>query len=315
MYLLNANTFEQQYKEKLSNFLSWDQKEHAEQYILFPENLGKRLCIDETSLSNGELYTIITNADMKGRAGSLVAIIKGTSNSTISEVLRAIPLAKRLQVEEVTADMANSMDWIIRCNFPQAIKIVDRFHVQKLVFDALQDVRIALRWKAIAEETTAMKQAKGRKERYRAPMYENGDTKKQLLARSRYLLFKPEDQWKESQNNRASILFREFPEMKQAYELAMQFRQFYEQRDIAEAVDRLQGWYEAVEMFQEQFSSFVVAKNSVKAHQVGILNYFEARRTNASAESFNAKIKGFRSLVRGVKDKKFSLFRIAKLYG
>jgi hypothetical protein len=32
-----------------------------------PENLGKRLSIDETALSNGELYTILTNKAAKGR--------------------------------------------------------------------------------------------------------------------------------------------------------------------------------------------------------------------------------------------------------
>jgi hypothetical protein len=32
-----------------------------------PENLGKRLSIDETALSNGELYTILTNKAAKER--------------------------------------------------------------------------------------------------------------------------------------------------------------------------------------------------------------------------------------------------------
>ncbi|HBR80691.1 TPA: DDE transposase, partial [Candidatus Uhrbacteria bacterium] len=46
-----------------------------------------------------------------------------------------------------------------------------------------------------------------------------------------------------------------------------------------------------------------------------ILNYFNHRSTNASAESFNAKLKGFRALVRGVRDVKFFLFRVGKIYG
>ncbi|MFH1670178.1 MAG: DDE transposase, partial [Patescibacteria group bacterium] len=33
------------------------------------------------------------------------------------------------------------------------------------------------------------------------------------------------------------------------------------------------------------------------------------------AESFNAKIKGFRALLRGVRDMEFFLFRVSKLYG
>lgn len=45
-----------------------------------------------------------------------------------------------------------------------------------------------------------------------------------------------------------------------------------------------------------------------------ILNYFINRYTNASAESFNAKIKALRSQFRGVGDVKFFMYRITKLY-
>jgi hypothetical protein len=40
---------------------------------LFSKNLGKRLSIDETSFSNGELYTILTNKAGKGKKGTIVA--------------------------------------------------------------------------------------------------------------------------------------------------------------------------------------------------------------------------------------------------
>ncbi|MDP2385340.1 MAG: transposase, partial [Bacteroidota bacterium] len=45
-----------------------------------------------------------------------------------------------------------------------------------------------------------------------------------------------------------------------------------------------------------------------------ILNYFDNRSTNASAESFNAKIKAFRAQNRGVTDFNFFLFRLTKLF-
>jgi len=41
----------------LSDFKTWFSADHAEEWLVFPENIGKRLSIDETSLSNGELYT------------------------------------------------------------------------------------------------------------------------------------------------------------------------------------------------------------------------------------------------------------------
>jgi hypothetical protein len=39
--------------------------------------MGKHLSIDETALSKGELYTIITNKKAKGKKGAIVAIQKG----------------------------------------------------------------------------------------------------------------------------------------------------------------------------------------------------------------------------------------------
>ena len=143
---------------------------------------------------------------------------------------------------------------------------------------------------------------------------ENGDTKKQLLARSRYLLFKPKSKWHDQQKERSEILFREFPKLKKAYELSMMFRSVYENSNtIEKAKEGLTKCYKKVE--EENIESFLLPAETISLHETTILNYFVNRSTNASAESFNAKLKGFRALVRGVRDKKFFLFRIAKLYG
>ena len=47
---------------------------------------------------------------------------------------------------------------------------------------------------------------------------------------------------------------------------------------------------------------------------IDILNFFDNRSTNASAESFNAKIKNFRAQLRGISDIKYILFRLQKIY-
>lgn len=49
--------------------------------------------------------------------------------------------------------MGGSMNLVAKKCFPNAEQVIDRFHVQKLVFDALQEIRIAHRWEAINEET------------------------------------------------------------------------------------------------------------------------------------------------------------------
>ena len=144
-YHIDGNQFSQQYKEHLSDFNQWDQKSHAHKWMLFPENIGPNLSIDETALTNGELYTIITNKVAKGRKGALVAMIQGTRSENIISILKKIPENARALVEEVTLDMAGSMNKIVKRSFPKASRVIDRFHVQKLAYDGLQEMRIAHR--------------------------------------------------------------------------------------------------------------------------------------------------------------------------
>lgn len=90
-------------------------------------------------------------------------------------------------------DMAASMYKIDRTCFPQAMQVIDRFHVQKLVYEAVQELRITYRWQVIKEENKRMKEARKNGTEYKLEVFENGDTLRQLLARSRYLLFKSPD--------------------------------------------------------------------------------------------------------------------------
>ena len=64
----------------------------------------------------------------------------------------------------------------------------------------------------------------------------------------------------------------------------------------------------------ERVCSGICIARSIQTHYLEIINYFERRSTNAASESFNAKIKNFRSQFRGVKDRAFFLFRLSKIY-
>jgi transposase len=133
---------------------------HANEWVLFENNIGQFLSIDETALSQGELYTVITNKEGKGRKGTLVAMIKGTNSNTIRSILEKIPLSKRNKVKEVTLDMAANMENIARFSFPNASLVTDRFHVQKLAYDAVQEMRIQYRWQAIEQENKEIELSK-----------------------------------------------------------------------------------------------------------------------------------------------------------
>ena len=112
-------------------------------------------------------------------------------------------------------DMSSSMRLIARRCFPNAIRTIDRSHIQKLACDALQDMRVAHRWDAIRADNDAREEARRSGETYVPVMLANVDTRRQLLSRSRYLLFKSADRWTESQRLRAEVLFEAYPDLKE----------------------------------------------------------------------------------------------------
>ena len=209
--------------------------------------------------------------------------------------------------------MASSMRKIVRRCFPRANRVIARSHVQKLVYNALQEMRIAHRWDAINEETNAIENAKADGKKYVPETLSNGDTKKQLLARSRYLLFKAGDKWTEKQKKRAAVLLDLYPDIKQAYSLAHSLRMIFSKNtDKGVAYTTMAKWFN--DGTESGFKSFNTISATFYSHYPEILTFFDNRSTNASAESFNAKLKAFRATQRGVVDIEFFLFRVAKIY-
>ena len=293
--LYGVKRLERAYKDVLSGY----DAATAPEELFHPENCGKRLAIDETSLQ--DFYTILTNKD----TGKLVALMEGTKASEIVAKLCAnLPIEARMTVEEVTLDMDSGFDWVTRECFPDAEKVVDRFHVQKLVMECVQSIRIAERQKLLMQRREAKKTGKKLQE---IP-YENGDTPRELLARGRYLLFKSSHAWTDRQRQRAAILFREYPELQTAYELSQSLKNLYDKqmtRDTAAVL--LRQWINACDL--SDVPEMQDAGSAVLRHEGRILNFWNNRSTNAFAESFNAKLKGFRAMLRGVRDIKFFLFR------
>ena len=264
-------------------------------------------------MSKGELYTIITNKKAKGKKGAIVAIFSGTKVEPIIEQLLKISAKKRAKVKEITLDMANSMKTIAKKCFPRAIQVTDRFHVQKLALEALQDIRIKHRWDAIDLENEQIKQARAKNKTFTPKEFSNGDTRKQLLARSRYLLYKAPSNWTESQYNRSKILFEQYPDIKTAFNLTQGLRNIFNKaKSIEVAYTKLAHWYKDVE--NTGFKAFNTIANTITLNYRSILNYFINRSTNASAESFNAKIKAFRAQFRGVKNVEFFLYRLTTIF-
>ncbi len=314
-----------QYKEVISDYRTWDQLGHAEEYLLYPGNIGPDLSLDETCLSNGDVYTILTNKAAHGGKGAIVAMVKGVATDTVSAVLKKLPLRERLKVKTVTTDLSSAMMLTVRTAFPRASLINDRFHVQQLMSEAVDQLRIRHRWevldaenKAIREHRQKRKQAKTKQERdaigeWEPQRMENKETMPQIMARSKHIILKHRSKWNEQQTARAKILFRKFPDLEKAYWLFLKLVEIFNEKcnpNVARL--NLARWYNEVEAFDN--NEFNKVLETFENHNASIVNYFEKRLTNASAESFNAKIKAFRTQFRGVGDIKFFMFRLATLY-
>jgi transposase len=211
-YHIKGDDFERAYKNHLSDYKHWVKEgdgKHAEEFLIYPRNIGPNVSIDETSLSNGELYTIVSNKDAHGQKGALIAIVKGTKVEDVIAALNRIHFYLREKVKEITMDFSDSMHVIATTCFPNATITLDRFHMQQLCTNAMQQIRVKARRQALKADAEAREQhrfrnkrnvskrkkgdkdPRGRKpkranEAYVPERLSNGDTRCELLSRSRY---------------------------------------------------------------------------------------------------------------------------------
>lgn len=132
-------------------------------------------------------------------------MVAGAASEVVISLLEKLPVRLRNKMEEINIDVAGSINAIARKCFPNAVLVTDRFHVQQLASEVFKEMRIKHRWEAIDRENEAIEKVRKNKKAYRPVVFENGDTIKQLLARSRYVLYKNEIKWTADQKRRAEI--------------------------------------------------------------------------------------------------------------
>lgn len=339
---IKGSEVERYYKQHLSDFETWGQKDHATDWVLLAKNLGDSCSIDETSLCN-EVYTILSNKDGHGRKGSVVAVVRGTKAHVVSSVLKKICESERDKVTEITMDFSDSMFSIAKQCFPKATIVIDCFHIVQRLCEGLEEMRLRFKRLAVTEtkkEAVAFahneerkakqrayyrkrhpknkKEHRGRKrihkQKFKPTLLANGETKVEMLTRSRNMLAQSGDKWGESKKERARLLFEQYPQMKEAYSLICKVRAIFKMKiSREEAKVKLHGWYKEVNACT--LREVKAARNAILGKEEYVLNYFLNRSTNAAAESLNSKIKGFRAQLHGIADIPFFLYRVCTIFG
>lgn len=337
-YKIDGDGLERAYKDHLSGYREWVDLSHADKYLVFPENIGLHMSIDETSTKDGELFTILSNRDRHCRKGSIAAIVNGTKVDDVVEALLKIPEDIRKVVGEITMDFSGSMAEIAERAFPWAYRVLDRFHMQRMALDGVNNLRLKHKREAMAQEAAARKEYRLKQVARREHMkkhykfiidgsrplpaikayvpehLDNGDTIPELLTRSAYLLTMSPDKWTEKQKKRAEIVFSLYPDIKTAFGLSHSLRVIFSNKKATpeSAKKSLKEWHAKVKKFKNDDLSTL--SETLESREEEVLNYFLFRSTNASAESLNTKIKTFRAQLRGITDLKFFLFRLTRIY-
>jgi transposase len=267
--------------------------------ILKIDNFGEDMCVDEKSLGD-EVYTIIHNPKIK----KIALMAMTTKLDGLKQALDKVPSKIRLKVKTISKDLASNYEWLALQYFSFAERVADKFHIIKMGFEGLQAIRVRYRQELLTKE----RETKKKKQRIINKRYENEETEKELLARSRGLLFKFPNEWSSRQEERARILFREYPEIYKAYTLMLEFRRFYKEKDRKTALVKLERW--RVNVQNENIPEMLNFNHQIETHQGVILNYFNSFKTNASAECLNSHLQRFFINNYGIRNRDFFHFRI-----
>ena len=314
-FFTDGDTLERCYKDSLSGFREWEQLDHASDWALMEENIGEHLSIDETSLQD-DLFTFLSNKEGHCKKGTIVAAVRGTKAQDVVAVLLKIPEEQRLKVKEVTMDLAIE-EMRLRCKREAQAKV----RKEKSEFKKRQKRNAAhRRWYRKTHPKKYKGKTRGRKparknEKFRPTVLSTGDTLVELLTRCRCALTQTPDKWSERTKERMDLLFRLYPKIKESYDIVNKLRAIFRSTSLDRdaAREKLHGWYKAVNRCT--IREIKSARDAIKSREDNVLNYFLERSTNASAESLNSKMKGFRAQLRGVSDLPFFMFRLCRIFG
>lgn len=324
---IKTSTLHDWYKNHLSGFHTDIEQKELHRYdipppvreqeniavpIVKPDNVGYSMAIDEKYI-NGRFYTLLTN----NKTGRIALMAASISKQDIDIAMQYLG-DKRFDVKYLTRDLSNTFDWVGRTNFMNACHIADKFHILRHLLEALHDLRIYHRQKWLTKKREAQQKTRQENKAYKKTKeetLENGDTHAELLTRSIYLLYKKTENWSVSQAARAKVLFKHYPSIEKAYQLTLQFRNWYVKANVGKHIgqikEKLYQWYEEVE--KHGIIEMLNFKAMVIKHEGVICNYFINGMTNAKAKATNRVIQSILTTQVSTRNINFAHFRIKKL--
>jgi transposase len=222
--------------------------------------------VDETSARKGHDY-ISCFFDLDARR--LVFATEGREHETVAAFARFMGAhsGNALAVREVSCDMSPAFQKGVRENLPNADVTFDKFHVTKVLTDALEKVRRS-EWR-----------------------------KDKTLKGGRWALLKRPENLTERQREQLTAITTRNAALAEAYRLKETFRDFYRQPDLNSATGFLKGWIAVTE--NSTIKPMIKAAKTLRNRGKGILRWFVSHLTNAVMEGLNSLLQAAKRKARG----------------
>jgi transposase len=230
----------------------------------------RRIGVDETSSKKGHKYvTLFVDMD----ESKVIHVAEGKDSETIKELKEELPYhnCDPTQIESISADMSPAFKKGAGKNFPWANITFDKFHVIKLMNEALDKVR----------------------------RFEQKDNP--ILKKTRYLWLCNPDKLNEDKLNKIKSLKNLNIKTARAYQIKLSLQDIYENAtDRIESMNMLKKWYTwAIRSRLEPVKAFA---KTLKNNWSGVLNYFDSKVTNAVLEGINSIIQTARRRAKGYRN-------------
>jgi transposase len=228
-----------------------------------------RLGVDETSSKKGHSYVTI-GVDLD--ESRVIHAVEGKGKDTLAGIAQHLKLkgVEQDQIKELSMDLSPAFIAGAKDSFPAAQITFDRFHVVKLLNEAMNKVRMEER-----KEHAALKNHK----------YTFLKNKENLSVKNRQAL---------------DEMMTLYPTLGEAYRLKELFHDVWSMPDKPTASAFLNDWCAQVE--RTKIPAFQKFANTLRAHWTGIIHFVESNMTNAILESINSKIQLAKRRARGFRN-------------
>jgi transposase len=225
----------------------------------------KNIAMDETSRTKGHKYvTIFIDMDTK----RVIFVTTGKGSDVLKEFCLFLDSkgVSRSQIKEFCSDMSPAFISGIESNFPKASITFDKFHVMKMVNEALDKVR--------------------RQEQATQPE----------LKHSRYVWLKNQENLTEKQKNQYAQLKDMDLATGRAYRMKLSLQGMFRRSPIISEM-YFDEWYNWA--IRSQLKPMIKLAGSLKQHKSGILRWFKTRMTNGLLEGVNSLVQAAKRKARG----------------